>query len=46
MSTITDRTFAVVTGASSGIGLALAKQCATSGFDVRVCAEDAAIGTH
>lgn len=35
--------FAVVTGASSGIGLELAKQFANHGFDVLVAAEDAAI---
>ncbi|HVV85585.1 MAG TPA: SDR family NAD(P)-dependent oxidoreductase [Kofleriaceae bacterium] len=32
--------FAVVTGASSGIGYELAKQCAEHGFDLLVCAED------
>src|SRR3954463_4358380 len=31
---------AVVTGASSGIGLELAKQFAEHGFDLLVCAED------
>jgi short-subunit dehydrogenase len=35
--------FAVVTGASSGIGLELAKQFAEHGFDVLVAAEDAGI---
>ena len=39
----TDRKFAVITGASSGIGLQLAKQCTQHGFDVLVCAEDATI---
>jgi len=34
---------AVVTGASSGIGLELAKQFATHGFDLLIAAEDAAI---
>ena len=39
----TGRPFAVVTGASSGIGYELAKQCLAGGFDVMVCAEDARI---
>ncbi len=43
MSRRTDRRFAVVTGASSGIGLELAKQCAHHGFDLLICAEDEAI---
>ncbi|MDN3296068.1 SDR family NAD(P)-dependent oxidoreductase [Streptomyces ficellus] len=34
------RPLAVVTGASSGIGLALARQFADKGFDLVVCAED------
>src|SRR5882724_6871123 len=38
-----DRSFAVVTGASSGIGYELAKQFATNGFDVLVTAEDEGI---
>jgi short-subunit dehydrogenase len=33
----------VVTGASSGIGLELARQCANNGFDLIVCAENAEI---
>ena len=37
------RKFAVVTGASAGIGLELARECATNGFDVLVCADDATI---
>jgi short-subunit dehydrogenase len=37
------RPLAVVTGASSGIGLELAKQFASNGFDVIVAAEDEAI---
>jgi short-subunit dehydrogenase len=37
------RQFAVVTGASSGIGLELAKQFAQHGFDLLVAAEDAGI---
>lgn len=43
MGTATNRKFAVITGASSGIGFELAKQCVQNGFDVLVCAEDAAI---
>ena len=43
MGKVSDRKLAVVTGASSGIGLELAKQCATNGFDLVICAEDAAI---
>ena len=35
--------FAVITGASSGIGLELARQFADHGFDLLVCAEDDAI---
>lgn len=38
---MTDRQFAVVTGASSGIGKELARQFSTHGFDVLVTAEDA-----
>lgn len=38
---MTDREFAVVTGASSGIGKELARQFCTHGFDVLVTAEDA-----
>jgi short-subunit dehydrogenase len=37
------RKLAVVTGASSGIGLELARQCLAHDFDVLACAEDAAI---
>ena len=37
------RPFAVVTGASSGIGLELAKCCAQGGFDVLVVADEAQI---
>ena len=40
MSTSTSRPLAVVTGASSGIGLELAKQFATNGYDLVVAAED------
>ncbi len=38
-----DRRLAVITGASSGIGLELARQCAIHGFDLMICAEDYAI---
>lgn len=40
MATETKRKFAVVTGASSGIGLELARQCVEHDFDVLICAED------
>jgi short-subunit dehydrogenase len=43
MATENTRKLAVVTGASSGIGLELAKQCVGNGFDVVVCAEDGQI---
>jgi uncharacterized protein len=43
MTTPSRRPFAVVTGASSGIGFELAKQFATNGFDLLVTAEDADI---
>jgi short-subunit dehydrogenase len=38
------RPFAVVTGASSGIGYELARQFATHGFDLLIAAEDVDIG--
>jgi short-subunit dehydrogenase len=38
--TAAHRSFAVVTGASSGIGLELARQFAEHDFDVLICAED------
>jgi len=41
MATEMKRKFAVVTGASSGIGFELAKQCVKNGFDVLIAAEDA-----
>lgn len=37
------RPLAVVTGASSGIGFELAKQCAQSGFDLLIAADDPTI---
>src|SRR3954447_20657580 len=40
MSATDTRPLAVVTGASSGIGLELAKQFAANGFDLLVAAED------
>jgi short-subunit dehydrogenase len=38
--TTTSRPFAIVTGASTGIGYELAKRCAEHGFDLIVAAED------
>lgn len=43
MATEIKRKLAVVTGASSGIGLELARQCLNHGFDVLACADSAAI---
>jgi len=43
MTDSTGRQFAVVTGASSGIGFELAKQFAENGFDVLMAAEDEGI---
>jgi short-subunit dehydrogenase len=43
MGTVGNRKLAVVTGASSGIGFELARQCAQNGFDLVVCAEDTGI---
>lgn len=40
MGTATNRQFAVVTGASSGIGFELARQCIEHDFDVLICAHD------
>src|SRR3954451_16801976 len=45
MEAASARPLAVVTGASSGIGYELAKQFATNGLDLVVCAEDDAIVT-
>ena len=39
----TSRPLAIVTGASSGIGYELAKQCADNGFDLLVAADESAI---
>lgn len=43
MAIASNRPLAVVTGASSGIGYELARECAENGFDLLVCAEDAGI---
>jgi short-subunit dehydrogenase len=40
MGTANARQFAVITGASSGIGLELARQCITHEFDILICADD------
>jgi short-subunit dehydrogenase len=45
MSADATRPLALVTGASSGIGLELAKQFAAAGFDLVVAAEDAGLHT-
>src|SRR3954469_21741080 len=37
------RSFAIVTGASSGIGYELAKQCAEHGYDLLIAADEAKI---
>jgi len=39
-STTNSRPFAVVTGASAGIGYELAKQCAANGFDLLIAADE------
>jgi len=39
------RPFAIVTGASSGIGLELARCCATNGFDILIAADEPEIET-
>jgi uncharacterized protein len=43
MNTSSSRDYAVVTGASSGIGLELAKELARNGYDVLIAAEDAGL---
>ncbi len=43
METVLDRQLAVVTGASAGIGLELARQCVEHDFDLVICAEDQGI---
>jgi short-subunit dehydrogenase len=43
MGTATNRSLAVITGASSGIGFELARQCVAHGFDAIVCSADARI---
>lgn len=43
MATQTNRKLAVVTGASSGIGRELARECAAHDFDLIACAEDGGI---
>jgi uncharacterized protein len=40
MATQTKTKFAVITGASAGIGYQLAKQCLDNGFDILICSED------
>lgn len=40
MATQSNRSFAVITGASSGIGFELAKQCLEHDMDLLICAED------
>lgn len=43
MGTATNRKFAVITGASSGIGLELARECIEHDFDIMIAAEDEGI---
>jgi short-subunit dehydrogenase len=40
---VRSRPFAIVTGASSGIGLELAKRCAAGGFDLLIAADEPSI---
>ena len=39
MGTLKDKKFAVVTGASCGIGFELARQCVKHGFEVMICSD-------
>jgi uncharacterized protein len=41
MGTAVSRPLAVITGASSGIGLELARECIEHNFDIVICADDA-----
>lgn len=43
MGTAVTRPFAVITGASSGIGFELARECIEHDFDILICAEDEGI---
>ncbi|HEU0033402.1 MAG TPA: SDR family NAD(P)-dependent oxidoreductase [Kofleriaceae bacterium] len=43
MGTANNRPFAVITGASSGIGFELARECIEHDFDILICAEDEGI---
>lgn len=43
MATVSNRKLAVITGASSGIGFELARQCIANNYDVLICAEDEGI---
>jgi short-subunit dehydrogenase len=45
MGTESKNKYAVITGASSGIGFELAKECLANGFDALICAEDPGITT-
>lgn len=45
MATVSNRQLAVITGASSGIGYALAEQCVQNGFDVMICADSEKLDT-
>ena len=45
MATSSNKQFAVVTGASSGIGYELAKQFAQNGFDLLIASEGDGINT-